>query len=280
VTSAAVLCLVARLQQPHTLRTPYLAPCVCGTRTGCETTTGSSRQGKVKRSKSVASFFSLLAPCFFNHTGQQRPLRTGREGAEARFALLCQCSLPASSLRALRSSLYFHDCWLSSDLHSFRFCARRVLTCPGLPGPHRDIVPQWRGIVPNETLQESTRATSLHWTAPEGCAFFPPTPFQIREALSPPASPPLTPVLELDYYPLLMLTHPPPPHPLPRTSSEPILHSRAPSAIMHTALLTPIAASLAMDASTITSLALLTPSRQGALEVVAVRRRGAVNRII
>ena len=69
-----------------------------------------------------------------------------------------------------------------------------------------------------------------------------------------------------------MLT-PPPPHPLPRTSSEPILHSRAPSAIMHTALPTPIAASLAMDANitTIIPLALLTPSRQGALEVVAVR---------
>ena len=41
------------------------------------------------------------------------------KGAEARFALLCQCSLPTSSLRVLRSSLY---CRLSSDLHSFRFC--------------------------------------------------------------------------------------------------------------------------------------------------------------
>jgi hypothetical protein len=41
---------------------------------------------------------------------------------------------------------------------------------------------------------------------------------------------------------------------------------------MHTALPTPIAASLAMDASiTIRILALLAPSRQGALEVVAVR---------
>ena len=75
-----------------------------------------------------------------------------------------------------------------------------------------------------------------------------------------------------------MLT-PPPPHPLPRTSSEPILHSRAPSAIMHTALPTPIAASLAMDASIINIRALLTPSRQGALEVVAVRL-GAVTRLI
>jgi hypothetical protein len=41
------------------------------------------------------------------------------KGAEARFALLCQCSLPTSILRVLRSSLY---CRLSSDLHSFRFC--------------------------------------------------------------------------------------------------------------------------------------------------------------
>jgi hypothetical protein len=41
---------------------------------------------------------------------------------------------------------------------------------------------------------------------------------------------------------------------------------------MHTALPTPIAASLAMDANITTiPLALLTPSRQGALEVVAVR---------
>jgi hypothetical protein len=55
------------------------------------------------------------------------------KGAEARFALLCQCSLPAVG-------------WLSLDLHSFRFCARRVLTCPGLPEPHRETVPQWRGI--------------------------------------------------------------------------------------------------------------------------------------
>jgi hypothetical protein len=40
---------------------------------------------------------------------------------------------------------------------------------------------------------------------------------------------------------------------------------------MHTALSTPIAASLAVDASSSTILALLTPSRQRALEVVAVR---------
>jgi hypothetical protein len=50
---------------------------------------------------------------------------------------------------------------------------------------------------------------------------------------------------------------------------------------MHTALPTPIAASLAMDASIRTILALLTPSRQGALEVVAlIYRLGAVSRII
>jgi hypothetical protein len=49
---------------------------------------------------------------------------------------------------------------------------------------------------------------------------------------------------------------------------------------MHTALPTPIAASLAVDASTTPRrLALLTPSRQGALEVIAVRL-GAATRII
>jgi hypothetical protein len=51
------------------------------------------------------------------------------KGAEARFALLCQCPLPTSSLRVLRSSLY---CRLSSDLHSFRFVRSRVLGFPNL----------------------------------------------------------------------------------------------------------------------------------------------------
>jgi hypothetical protein len=53
---------------------------------------------------------------------------------------------------------------------------------------------------------------------------------------------------------------------------------------MHTALPTPIAASLAVDANMriniTTILALLTPSRQGALEVVAVTIQSAVIRII
>jgi hypothetical protein len=49
---------------------------------------------------------------------------------------------------------------------------------------------------------------------------------------------------------------------------------------MHTALPTPIAASLAVDASfTTIELALLTPSRQGALEVVAVRLGAARRKI-
>ena len=55
---------------------------------------------------------------------------------------------------------------------------------------------------------------------------------------------------------------------------------RAPSAMLHTALPTPIAASLAMDANTNLALALLTPSRQGALEVVAVGLVDAVGRPI
>jgi hypothetical protein len=42
---------------------------------------------------------------------------------------------------------------------------------------------------------------------------------------------------------------------------------------MHTALPTPIVASLAVDASSTSILALLTPSRQGALEVVGDNRR-------
>jgi hypothetical protein len=92
-----------------------------------------------------AALACLLA-CFktYPHRGNSAYSALAGEEAGARFALLCQCSpLPASTSASsvLRSSLY---CRLSSDLHSFRFCARRVLTCPGLPErPHRDIVPQW-----------------------------------------------------------------------------------------------------------------------------------------
>jgi hypothetical protein len=51
--------------------------------------------------------------------------------------------------------------------------------------------------------------------------------------------------------------------------------------MLHTALSTPIAASLAMDANRLISiLALLTPSRQGALEVVAVTMISAAIRKI
>jgi hypothetical protein len=56
------------------------------------------------------------------------PLPASPCSASAPYPLL----LP-SRIRALVSE---HG-KLSTDLRSFRFCARRVLTCPGLPEPHR-----------------------------------------------------------------------------------------------------------------------------------------------
>jgi hypothetical protein len=75
-----------------------------------------------------------------------------------------QCSLPTFSLRVLRSSLY---CRLSSDLHSFRFCARRVcsrvLGFPNLTGHSTGrLFLSGEALLTGVTLQEYTRRYMLH----------------------------------------------------------------------------------------------------------------------
>ena len=79
----------------------------------------------------ISLFFTCLLAFKLAHGwGNSARSALAGKGAEARFALLCQCSLPTSSLRALRSSLY---CRLSSDLHSFRFCT----SCAHVSGASR-----------------------------------------------------------------------------------------------------------------------------------------------